>query len=76
MSSRIETTLYDLISSIQDVVEPDEDELVVATVMYLLGSGRIKMLRARQELPCHVAEIGLGDLADSYLVALVISSPY
>jgi hypothetical protein len=34
------TTLYDLITAIQ-VVDPDDDALVVATVVYLLRSGRL-----------------------------------
>jgi hypothetical protein len=30
------TTLYDLIAAIQDVVDPDDDALVVATLRYIL----------------------------------------
>ena len=35
------TTLYDVIAAIQDGLSPDDDALVVATVMYLLRSGRL-----------------------------------
>jgi hypothetical protein len=39
--SIIRTTLYELIAALQAVVDPDEDELVVATVVALLRSGRM-----------------------------------
>src|SRR3989442_5919071 len=35
------TTLYDLIAALQDIVDPDDDALVVATVVHLLRSGRL-----------------------------------
>jgi hypothetical protein len=35
------TTLYDLVEALQRQVGPDEDHLVVATVMHLLQSGRV-----------------------------------
>jgi hypothetical protein len=35
------TTLYDLITAIQTVVDRDDDALVVATVVHLLRSGRL-----------------------------------
>src|SRR4029453_1687706 len=38
--SRLTTTLYDLITALQAVVAPDDDVLVVATVVHLLRSGR------------------------------------
>jgi hypothetical protein len=41
MPSRLTTTLYDLITAIQAVVDPDDDALVVATVVHLLRSGRL-----------------------------------
>lgn len=41
----IRTTLYDLIAAISDEVSPEEEELVVATVMYLQCTGRIRFLR-------------------------------
>jgi hypothetical protein len=37
-------TLADLITAIQDVVGPEEDALVVATVRHLLQSGRLTAL--------------------------------
>jgi pyruvate/2-oxoglutarate dehydrogenase complex dihydrolipoamide acyltransferase (E2) component len=41
----IKTTLYDLIAAINSEVDPTEDYLVVATVMHLLQTGRIRLLR-------------------------------
>jgi hypothetical protein len=38
------TTLYDLVEALQRQVGPDEDHLVVATVMHLLHSGRVTFL--------------------------------
>lgn len=38
----IETSLYDLIASIHDVVGPEDDDLVNAVVVHLLNSGRVK----------------------------------
>lgn len=38
----IETTLYDLIAAISDEVEPDNDEMVVTTLVHLLNSGSVK----------------------------------
>ena len=40
----ITTTLYDLIAALQDVVQPGEDALVVATMVHLLCTGRITLL--------------------------------
>jgi hypothetical protein len=37
----ITTTLYDLIAALQEVVDPGEDALVVATVVSLLQAGRL-----------------------------------
>ena len=39
------TTLYELIAALQEVVGPDDDALVVATVMHLLRSRRLTWLR-------------------------------
>jgi hypothetical protein len=39
-------TLYELITAIQDVVGPENDALVVATVRHLLGAGRLTVLGA------------------------------
>jgi hypothetical protein len=38
------TTLYDLMAALQNVVGPDNDVLVVATMVHLLRSGRLIML--------------------------------
>jgi hypothetical protein len=38
--SRAPITLYDLITAIQDVVGPEGDALVMATVRHLLRAGR------------------------------------
>jgi hypothetical protein len=38
----IETTLYDLIAAISEEVDPAEDDLVTATVVHLMNSGRVK----------------------------------
>jgi hypothetical protein len=35
------TTLYDLIAALQDAAGPNEDTLVVATMMHLIHSGRL-----------------------------------
>jgi hypothetical protein len=40
-SSRRPITLYDLITAIQDVVGPEDDGLVMATVRHLLRAGRL-----------------------------------
>ena len=51
-SQTITTTLYDLIAALQDVVQPDEDAdaLVVATMVHLLGTGRITLLSGIEAL--------------------------
>jgi hypothetical protein len=51
--SRLPITLADLITAIQDVVGPEDDGLVVATVRHLLRSGRLTGLRSgtRRRLP-------------------------
>jgi hypothetical protein len=41
----IKTTLYDLIAAINSEVDPEEDYLVVATMMHLLQTGRVKFLK-------------------------------
>ena len=43
------TTLYDLIAAIQDELSPDDDTLVVATVVHLLRSGRLTWLGKASE---------------------------
>jgi hypothetical protein len=44
-SSRLMTTLYDLIAAIQDVVGAEDDTMVVATMVHLLQSGRLTWFR-------------------------------
>jgi hypothetical protein len=44
--SRLTTTLYALIAAIQDVVDPEDDALVVVTVVHLLRSRRVSVLGA------------------------------
>jgi hypothetical protein len=46
--SCITTTLYDLIAAMQTVVGPRQDDLVVATVVHWLRTGRLIMLDRRQ----------------------------
>jgi hypothetical protein len=43
--SRYTTTLYALLAALQDVVGPEDDAQVVATVVHLLRSGRLTWLR-------------------------------
>lgn len=45
MSSRITTTLYDLIWAIQTVTPPDEDNAIVARVMSWMRDGRLRAAR-------------------------------
>jgi hypothetical protein len=39
---RAPLTLADVITAVQDVVGPEDDGLVVATVRHLLGAGRLR----------------------------------
>ena len=48
--SCLTTTLYDLIAAIQDGLSPDDDALVVATVVHLLRSGWLRRGQARERL--------------------------
>ena len=43
-STTITTNLYELIEAVQSQVEPENDELVVATVMYILRTRRATFL--------------------------------
>ena len=43
-SGTITTTLYDLMDAMQDDITPSEEDLVVASVVHLLRSGRITFL--------------------------------
>jgi len=40
-SATVTTTLYDLIATIQDVVGPGNDRLVVATVVHMFAAGSL-----------------------------------
>ena len=40
----ITTTLYDLIAAVRAAVEPDDDALVIATVVHILRSRRVTFL--------------------------------
>jgi hypothetical protein len=40
--TRVTTTLYDVIAALQTVVEPEEDDVVVAIVTHWLRSGRLR----------------------------------
>jgi len=44
----IRTTLYELIEAIEDEVKPGEEELVTATVLDLMESGKIKLRQRRK----------------------------
>ncbi len=44
-STTVTTSLYELIEALQETAGPEEDDLIVATVMYLLESGRITFPR-------------------------------
>jgi hypothetical protein len=41
--ARVTTTLYDVIAALQSVVEPEEDDVVVAIVADWLRSGRLRL---------------------------------
>jgi hypothetical protein len=42
--TRVTTTLYDVIAALQTVVEPEEDDVVVAIVAAWLRSGHLRVL--------------------------------
>jgi hypothetical protein len=41
--TRVTTTLYDVMAALQSVVEPEDDEVVVAIVAAWLRSGRLRV---------------------------------
>ena len=43
-STTVTTNLYELIEAVQNQVGPENDELIVATVMYLLRAGHATFL--------------------------------
>jgi hypothetical protein len=52
---RLATTLYELLAALQDVVGPEADALLVATVRHLLQSGRLTWLGEARERRCESA---------------------
>lgn len=49
-STTITTSLYDLVAAISAEAGPNEDDLVTATVVHLLQSGRVKFLGDHEAL--------------------------
>jgi len=52
-SKTITTSLYELIETVQREIGSENDELVVATVMYVLGSRRAKFLNSMEVNHCN-----------------------
>ena len=52
-STTITTSLYELIEAIQKEVGPENDDLVVATVVYLLRSQRLRLPRNTEASDCN-----------------------
>jgi len=52
-SRTITTSLYELIETVQTAIGPENDELVVATVMYVLRSGRARFLNSMGASHCN-----------------------
>ena len=59
----ITTTLYDLIAAIRTAVAPDDDPLVVATVVHILRSRRVTFLGDPEELARWAQEPSRGSLS-------------
>jgi len=53
--TKIQTTLYDLIATLNAELSPDEDNIVTATVVHLLNTHRVTCTGALQgyRLVCH-----------------------
>lgn len=47
------TSLYALVEAVQNEVGPDNDELIVATVMHLLRAGHATALRSPRTSHCN-----------------------
>ena len=47
------TSLYDLIEALQNEVGPEDDDLVIATVVSLLRSQRLRLLRYTRTSHCN-----------------------
>jgi len=54
-NTTIQTTLFDLLAAIQDVVPPGQDELVTAIAVYLLRTGRVAYHGDPQEIAACLA---------------------
>jgi hypothetical protein len=52
-SRTITTSLYKLMETVQTVIGSENDELVVATVMYILRSGRPTFLKSMEVSHCN-----------------------
>ena len=52
-STTITTSLYELIEALQHEVGPENDDLVVATVVYLLRSQHIRFLHNTEPSHCN-----------------------
>ena len=47
-AAKIQTTLYDLIATLNVELSPDEDNVVIATIMHLLNTHRVTCTGALQ----------------------------
>ena len=47
-AAKIQTTLYDLIATLNTELSPDEDSVVIATIMHLLNTHRVTCTGALQ----------------------------
>ena len=52
-STTVTTNLYELIEAVQNEVGPENDKLVVATVMHLLRAGRATFLSNMEASHCN-----------------------
>jgi hypothetical protein len=59
----IQTTLYDLIEALNEEVTPEDDKLINAVILDLVGSGRI---RWRRDLDRHLNRWDRQEFDDTY----------
>lgn len=52
-TTTVTTSLYDLVEAVQNEVGPENDELIVATVMHLLRAGHATALRSTRTSHCN-----------------------
>ena len=52
-SSTVTTSLYELMEALQNALGPENDDLVVATVVYLLRSQSIRFLHDTEASHCN-----------------------